>query len=160
MSQWSEPQVGTKRWLRMDSVRHWLGEHPEGGTYPEMAQGTGLVISSVRRAVDDLHRSDPHVYAVPAPHNGYRASANLDWRAARGEANQLRHLATRLDTFALRNEKIATDPKLIAGLPVSARGLQLSVEQSRFVAHQMTQLAEMFEELFSEEQPTEVKAAV
>lgn len=134
------PKRGSKRDIAMQSVKTWLLKHPKGGTYHLIAQQTGLTVQAVMRARRDLDLFDPTVVSIPAPRNGYLARAHWNKTAQQGEGNQLRHLATRAESEAVRLEKAApNEPD-----PVKAALMRLAVVRQQSFATEMRQLAEMF----------------
>lgn len=80
-----------------------LRAHPTGLTYHDLAVITGLSHAAVGKGVKWLGE-DGVVIGLPAPKNGYRATLDDVVTAKVGEANQGRHLATRLESMASRLE--------------------------------------------------------
>jgi len=110
----------------MQIVQSWLLSHPRGGTYNTIAVGTGLSFNAVQGAVADLHRFvHDFVISIPAPRNNYVCRGGWNQTAMQGEANQARHLTTRLESQGVRLGKAAdVEPD-----PAQATVLRMKVAQ-------------------------------
>jgi hypothetical protein len=125
----------------MNKLRHWVDTHPgKGATYDAIAASLHISRERVAWAAEDLRRFGPAhlVVRVPSPRNGYTFAAGWNNRARQGEANQARHLATRLETQKVRLERASgheTDPARAAMMRMVATTAQATAVIQRDFAH-------------------------
>lgn len=126
----------------MALLKGWLLAHPAGATYRDVARATGMSPNRVGYAALDLHLFDPDlIVSVPAPKNGYTLRAGWNRTARLGEANQMRHNATRLDRQAIRCEKAARDYER-RGHPTMGQWLRVSATHMTAQANELRALAD------------------
>ena len=120
----AEPVPGTRRHRLMKDVEAWLQTHQGSHTtYSDIAAGLVVGETRVRGAVADLQRFGTNAISIPTSKNGWNVHMEWDNDARLGEANQSRHLASRLESSQVRKEHGAaetTDPAERAMLLVAA----------------------------------------
>jgi len=122
----------------MTYLKAWLLANPAGGRYDQVAAALGWPEQRPAWVALDLHLFDPDlVVSIPAPKNDYTLRAGWNRTARRGEANQARHAATRLERMAIRWEKAAGQEKN-ANI---ANWLRIGAHNARGEAAELRQIA-------------------
>lgn len=138
-----EPEPGSQRARSMARLRDWCERHPAGASYAVIAADLRMPVQRVCNAAGDLQRfsGSDFVVSIPAPRNGYRFRAGWNDTAKQGEANQARHLATRLESQQIRLDKAVThetDPATIALMQMRARLSGAEADNQRTFAETVT----------------------